>query len=202
MPSHTSSSSSSLTPATSVSNPREQPVQAEAYFRVSSEDASAAPARSRYGREYKRSRPFTPPNAARAKRQQPILASHEVKPEPPQPLDFEDILDDDSDVDPQVASEGVEAMASSCVAPVQSGVGFHCPFEQCKPSALCWLSIDGVVKHLLQVHVRAGQHPPPAFLHAIGRWECTKCEALHSIRSQCPRALEPEDAPAPPPDAT
>ena len=30
--------------------------------------------------------------------------------------------------------------------------------------------------------MRAGQHPPPAFLNAIGRWECAKCEALHSVR--------------------
>ena len=131
--------------------------------------------------------------------------SQEVEQEPPQPLEFEDVVDDGSDIDLPDAPADMEALASDCAngaQPVQSGVGFRCPFEQCRPSGVCWLSVDGVVKHLLQVHVRAGQHPPPEYLSAIGRWECMKCETLHCLRSQCPRAHEPEAAPALPPDAS
>ena len=63
-----------------------------------------------------------------------------------------------------------------------------------------WLSVDGVIKKVLQVHVRAGQHSPRAFLSAIGRWECTKYEALHSLGA--PSAHEREAVPASPQDAT
>ena len=63
--------------------------------------------------------------------------------------------------------------------------------------------VDGLTKHLLQVHVprsgAIGLSKPPAFLNAIGRWECTKCQSMHSLRSPCPRANKPYAVPAPPP---
>ena len=131
--------------------------------------------------------PFTPPTAARDKRQNNILAS-EVEPHPPHPLDFDDVVDDDLDPEPEeaivdAAHPSAEELASSAL----NGTGFCCPFEDCKPASVRWLSVDELTKHLLQVHVRGGQHPLPAFLSAIGRWECTKCQALHSLRSPCPR---------------
>ena len=162
-----------------------------------------APPRSRYGREYKRARPFTPPTAARSKRHNTILAFPEAEPEPPLALDFDDVVDD-PDTEPsddEVMDVGPSSEADGSSAE-QPAIGFFCPFEQCKPASVRWLSVDRLTKHLVQVHVRAGQHPPPAFLDAIGRWECAKCEALHSVRQQCPRAHEPNAALPPPPVAS
>ena len=118
------------------------------------------------------------------------------------PLDFDEVVDD-SDTK---ASGGVEmaeigqSTEASASQTDQPGIGFYCPFEQCKPASVRWLSVDRLSKHLVQVHVRAGQHP--AFLNAFGRWKCAKCEALHSARSKCPRAHEPDAVPAPPPVAS
>ena len=134
----------------------------------------AAPACSRYGREYKRPRPFTPPTASRPKRQNSILAFPDAEPDHAQQLDFDDVVDDDSESELQVVEEEMEIADNGAAQPaepgradgveedqsVSGGIGFNCPFEECRPAAARWLSVDGLIKHLLQVHVRAGQHPP------------------------------------------
>ena len=57
----------------------------------------------------------------------------------------------------------------------QPGIGFYCPVEQCKPASIRWLSVDRLTKHLVQVHVRAGQHPPPAFMNAMNARSAKRC---------------------------
>ena len=44
----------------------------------------------------------SPLTATRPKRQNSILASPEIEPEPPQPLGFDDVVDVDSDTKPQI----------------------------------------------------------------------------------------------------
>ena len=206
MPNHTSpppcssSSSSPLPDGVSV---------ASASSGRSSAPAGVLPARSRYGREYKRPRPFTPPSAARAKRQTSILANTESA----QALDFDEVdqVADEADLDEPVLENEARSdqPADTSLQPEQpdviqdadanshvSGAGFCCPFEQCSVNQTRWLALYGLTKHLDQVHVRAGQYPPQPFLAAIGRWVCTKCQALHSTRTTCPR--EPGNVPPPP----
>ena len=81
----------------------------------------AAPARSCYGREYKRPRPFTPPTASRPKRHNSILALPEVEPDLVQQLDFVDVVDVDSDSELQVAADEMEIAGNAAVQPAQPG---------------------------------------------------------------------------------
>ena len=78
--------------------------------------------------------PFTPPTAAKSKRQNRILALPEAEPEPPQALDFNDVVAD-PDTDPsddEVMDVGPSPEANGSAAE-QPATGFFCPFEQCKP---------------------------------------------------------------------
>ena len=162
MPNHTSpppcssSSSSPLPDGVSV---------ASASSGRSSAPAGVLPARSRYGREYKRPRPFTPPSAARAKRQTSILATAESA----QALDFDEVdqVADEADLDEPVLEnearsdqpadtslqpEQPDVIQDADANPHVSGAGFCCPFEQCRGNQTRWLAIDGLTKHLDQVH--------------------------------------------------
>ena len=124
-----------------------------------------------YGSEYKRPRPFTPATAARPKRQSSIHALPEVEPAPPELLDFDDVVDDVSEPEPEVVEDELEvvevdiaeARRASGVDEAQnahSGIGFSCPFEECKPAAVRWMSVDGLTKHLL--HMPLGPTCPMA----------------------------------------
>ena len=162
---------------------------------------NAIPARCRFGREYKRSRPFTSPSAEQAKRQNHILASEENA----QAIDFDDAVDvvDEAGLTAQSYQQQDEAVPEPLqleveASPQVAGAGFYCPFAQCRAASTRWLAIDGLTRHLDQVHVRSGQHPPKAFLDKINRWVCSKCQALHCSRSSCPRANEPSNVPPQP----
>ena len=71
------------------------------------------------------------------------------KPDPPQPLDFDDVVDDDSDAEPHAEAALAEAEAEVAMDAAddehssrldqahseQNQIGFFCPFEECKPAA-------------------------------------------------------------------
>ena len=96
----------------------------------------AAPACSRYGREYKRPRPFTPPTASRPERPNSILALPEAEPDHAQQLDFEDVVDDDSESELQVVDDDMEVADNGAAQPAEPGRAGGVDEDQSMPGGI------------------------------------------------------------------